>query len=122
MSSSDGLDRGEEVRSQPLPHDLKKAIDFIRRDVGRRISVPDLAAHCGVPERTLRKHFHTFMGVSPREFWRRCRLAAVREDLLKGTDGSSVTDAAAQFGFTHFGRFSQQYRRCFGETPSATLQ
>ena len=62
------------------------------------------------------------MGVSPLEFCRRLRLAAVRGDLLKGASASSVTDAAARFGFTHFGRFSQQYRRCFGETPSATSQ
>ena len=122
MSASDDLDRGRIGRSQPIPHDLKKAVDLIRGDLGRKISVAELVAHCGVPERTLRKHFHTFMGVSPLEFWRRLRLAAVREELLKGADGSSVTDAAARFGFTHFGRFSQQYRRCFGETPSATLR
>jgi AraC-like DNA-binding protein len=122
MSASDDLDRGRIARSQPIPHDLKKAVDHIRADLGRKISVAELVAHCGVPERTLRKHFHTFMGVSPLEFWRRLRLAAVREDLLKGANASSVTDAAARFGFTHFGRFSQQYSRCFGETPSATLQ
>ena len=122
MSSSDDLDRGRIARSEPIPHDLKKAVDRIRADLGRKISVADLVAHCGVPERTLRKHFRTFMGVSPLEFWRRLRLAAVREDLLRGADGSSVTDVAARFGVTHFGRFSQQYRLFFGETPSATLQ
>ena len=122
MSASDDLDRRRIGRNQPIPHDRKKAVDHIRGDLGRKISAAELVAHCGVPERTLRKHFHTFMGVSPLEFWRRLRLAAVREDLLKGANARSVTDAAARFGFTHFGRFSQQYRRCFGETPSATLQ
>ena len=122
MRSSDDPNRRRIARSQPIPHDLKKAVDLIRGDLDRKISVADLVAHCGVPERTLRKHFRTFMGVSPLAFWRRCRLAAVRVDLLKGANRTSVTDAAARFGFTHFGRFSQQYRRCFGETPSATLQ
>jgi TolB-like protein len=84
--------------------------------------VADLVSHCGVSERTLRKHFRAFMGVSPLDYWRRLRLAAAREALLKGADGSSITEVAARFGFTHFGRFSQLYRRRFGETPSATLQ
>ena len=122
MRSSDDLDCRAISRSQAIPHDVKKAVDLIRRNVGRRISLRDLVAHCGIPERTLRKHFHAFMGVSPLEFWRTSRLAAVREDLLKGANDSSITDVATRFGFTHFGRFSQQYRRRFGETPSATLQ
>jgi len=30
-------------------------------------------------------------------------------------------DIAAAHGFTHIGRFSVEYRRQFGETPSETL-
>jgi AraC-like DNA-binding protein len=41
---------------------------------------------------------------------------------LKATSDTSVTEVATRFGFSHFGRFSQQYRRCFDETPSETLQ
>jgi len=32
-----------------------------------------------------------------------------------------VTDVALDWGFLHFGWFSQDYRRLFGETPSQTL-
>ena len=81
----------------------------------------DLIAVCHVSERTLRKHFRAFIGVSPLGFLRRLRLAAVRETLLQGTRGTSVTEVATLHGFTHFGRFSLQYRQCFGETPSITL-
>ena len=62
------------------------------------------------------------MEVSPLEYWRRHRLAAAREVFLKATSDTSVTEVATRFGFSHFGRFSQQYRRCFDETPSETLQ
>jgi adenylate cyclase len=85
------------------------------------MSVADLATHCGLPGRTLRKQFREFMGASPLEFWRRARLAAVRDELLKGANDISVMDTAARFGFNHFGRFSQQYRSYFDEAPSATL-
>jgi AraC-like DNA-binding protein len=82
----------------------------------------DLVAHCGVAERTLRKHFRAFMGVSPVEYWRRFYLGAAREELLKGSNGGSVTEVAMRFGFNHLGRFSEQYHRAFGEKPSTTLR
>jgi adenylate cyclase len=81
----------------------------------------DLVGVCQVSERTLRKHFRAFIGFSPLGFLRRLRLAAVRETLLKGAAGTSVTEVATFHGFTHFGRFSSQYRQTFGEMPSVTL-
>lgn len=122
MASSDHLDPEGRAHGRPLPHDVKRAVQYMRDGVGRRISMADLVAHCGVGERTLHKHFRAFLAVSPLAYWRRLRLAAAREELLKGPDGASVTEVAVRFGFNHFGRFSQQYRRGFGETPSATLR
>ena len=121
MNQPNVFDCGGARPGSPIPHALRKAVDYIRRDVGRRMSVADLATHCGLPERTLRKQFQDFMGASPLEFWRRARLAAVRDHLLRGANDISVMDTAARFGFNHFGRFSQQYRSYFAEPPSATL-
>src|SRR5262249_22147483 len=122
IKTSDQLADGEAPHRGPVPHDVKKAIDFIRESPGRPISLRDLVAHCGTPARTLHKHFRNFLGLSPIGFWRQVRLAAARAELLDGADDSSVTDVAARSGFTHFGRFAQQYRRAFGEAPSATLR
>jgi TolB-like protein/methylphosphotriester-DNA--protein-cysteine methyltransferase/predicted Zn-dependent protease len=107
---------------RPIPHDLKRAIDYIRNHVGSRFSIADLVAHCGVPERTLHKHFHRFMAISPLEFWRQLRLSAVRACLLESPPDTSITEVATRFDFGHLGRFSQDYRRHFGESPSVTLQ
>jgi len=82
----------------------------------------DLVKHCGVSERTLAKHFGSFLGLPPLRYLRRLRLAAARELLLHDVGITSVTEAAKQCGFTHFGRFSEQYRRHFGECPSTTLR
>jgi adenylate cyclase len=90
--------------------------------VNGKMSIADLVAHSGVPERTLRKHFRTFMAVSPLKCWRQLRLAAARACLLEGSNDTSITEVAIRFGFGHFGRFAQDYRRHFGETPSVTLQ
>jgi TolB-like protein/AraC-like DNA-binding protein len=117
LSDSDVL-----VRYRPISRDLKRAIDFIRGHLSGKMSVADLVAYCGVPERTLRKHFRTFMGASPLMYWRQLRLAGVRACLLGGSDNASITEVAIRFGFSHFGRFAQDYRYHFGESPSVTLQ
>lgn len=102
-----------------LPRDVKIAIEWMRANIGRPIGIADLVVATGTPERTLHKHFRSFLGLAPLGFLRRLRLAAARDALL-APSGGSVTEIAARFGFAHFGRFSSDYRRCFGELPSAT--
>jgi TolB-like protein/AraC-like DNA-binding protein len=115
-------DGGVQALHHPMPHGLKRAIEYIRGHVNGTMSIACVVAHSGVPERTLRKHFRTFMAVSPLTFWRQLRFAAARACLVEGSNGTSVTEVAGRFGFGHFGRFAQDYRQRFGETPSETLR
>jgi adenylate cyclase len=110
------------VAGRIVPSDVKKAVAYMRQQTVTKMSVTDLASYCGVAERTLHKHFRAFLGASPLDHWRPLRLAKARDELLRCEDGTSVTDIAARYGFSHFGRFAQQYRRQFGETPSSTLR
>src|SRR5262249_51292582 len=96
-----------------LPRDIKLAVDYMRARIGQPIRMTDIVAATGAPERTLRKHFSRFLGLGPLNFLRQLRLAAAREALL--ATSSSITDIATRFGFGHFGRFSRDYRRRFGE-------
>ena len=107
---------------RPVPRDVKQAIEYMRAALCRPISMKTLVEHCAVPERTLNAHFAIFIGVSPLQYLRRLRLTAAREALLAGGRGVSVTVVAQRYRFNHFGRFADQYRRCFGESPSATLR
>jgi len=50
------------------------------------------------------------------------RFERARRRLLLGRPGTRVMDVAATSGFPHFGRFSIEYRRRYGETPSQTLK
>jgi adenylate cyclase len=109
-------------RRGAVPHDVRRAVSLLRQSICRPVTMRELAAHCGVAERTLNAHFRAFLGLSPMRYLRRLRLAAAREGLLAGEPGLSVTEVARQYGFQHFGRFSSQYCRRFGETPSATLR
>src|SRR5262252_2218447 len=122
MTIANELNGGRVARGRVVPSDVKKAVAYMRQRTAAKLSVIDLASHCGVAERTLHKHFRAFLGASPLDYWRRLRLAEAREELLRCEHSTSVTDIAARFGFSHFGRFAQQYRRQFGETPSSTLR
>jgi TolB-like protein/AraC-like DNA-binding protein len=108
-------------RSRAVPRDVKEAVEHMRADVARRITTAELARVCGVPERTLHRHFVAFVGSPPLAHLRRMRLAAAREALLDPGGGASVTEVAARYGFAHPGRFASDYRRSFDEPPSATL-
>jgi tetratricopeptide (TPR) repeat protein len=105
-----------------MPRDVTKALAFMRAAVCRPVSMDDLVRHCGAPERTLNTHFRTFLKMPPIRYLRRLRLVAVRQMLLAGEPGTSVTGTAKRCGFAHLGRFAGEYRRHFGEAPSATLR
>jgi len=55
-------------------------------------------------------------------YLRRARYRKVREALRDAEPEEHITEIAAKWGFTHMGRFSVDYRRQFGETPSQTLR
>ena len=86
---------------------------------------PKMAALCGAlsaRERTLHEAFREHLGTTPKAYLKTLRLNAAHRDLLRGLPKTRVTDVALDWGFSHFGWFSQDYRRLFGETPSKTLQ
>ena len=79
-----------------------------------------LAAVLGVTPRSLQLSFRALHGMSPRQYLERVRLDRVRARILSQGEAISVTTAALECGFTHLGRFSQVYRRTFGELPNET--
>jgi AraC-like DNA-binding protein/tetratricopeptide (TPR) repeat protein len=107
---------------QPLPRDVKKAIDLLRADLGRGWNVDELARLCRVPRRTLEKHFKRFAGFAPLEFLRTARFDEARRKLLRAQPGVSVTTIATDCGLNHLGRFASAYHERFGESPSDTLR
>lgn len=99
---------------------VEKVDGWIRRHASQPISLDRLGAVAGVSGRTLQEACMARWGQSPMELVAARRLEVVRTILLSGR-APTVTDAAAQGGFAHLGRFSISYRRAFGESPSDTL-
>ncbi|WP_016853805.1 helix-turn-helix domain-containing protein [Halomonas smyrnensis] len=85
------------------------------------VSLEELCEIAHVSQRTLRYSFTSILGVSPIQFLRLTRLNRVRRRLCEPEAETTVSQAAADWGFYHLGQFARDYRRLFGESPSATL-
>lgn len=102
---------------------VKRAEEFALSKSGEPFHVGDLCCAMGVSERTLEYAFKELLGLTPIAFLVRLRLHRVRRALLTARPGSTtVSSAALDGGFWHFGEFSRAYRKCFGELPSETLR
>ena len=87
------------------------------------LTLADLAEVAGVSGRTLLEGFRRHRGISPMRLLKTARLDRARGELLRADpDRDSVTRVALRWGFQHLGRFSIEYKRRFGESPSSTLQ
>lgn len=81
-----------------------------------------LAAQACCSVRKLHTDVKHHTGKTPMAYVHERRLRWAREKLTAAQPGSrTVARIAASCGFTHLGRFGQQYKRRFGETPSTTL-
>ena len=104
-----------------VPRAVAKAIRFMRDNLAVHLTVGEIAIAAATPERTLRRQFRRFTGQSPVAFHRNLRLDAARRALNDDHPDTDITAAAGAHGFSHFGHFTAQYRRRFGELPSETL-
>ena len=103
------------------PRDVRRAIDYIEANLESSFTIADIVEATGVAGRTLFRHFRDFKGISPLRYANNARFQQVRQALLRAEPDESVTAIAMRWGFTHMGRFSVEYRRRFGESPSQTL-
>jgi transcriptional regulator GlxA family with amidase domain len=91
-------------------------------DLDEPLHISTLCRALKVSERTLRKAFHKTHGVPTCRYLRMFRLSHARSALLSvDCKFATVTEIATSFGFVELGRFSVEYRKVFGESPSQTL-
>ena len=69
---------------------------------------------------TLERVFRGQYGVSPSQYLIAIRLGGVRQILLCSQETRTIGDIAADWGFWHMSKFAADYKRMFGELPSAT--
>jgi len=103
------------------PKTVRKVEEYMRAHLREPITITDLLLLCDCSRRSLFSAFKIFRGYTPMEFLTEQRLQSARQLLLGSTDEDLVITIAHACGFTHMGRFSQVYKRRFGELPSETF-
>ncbi|MBB4613372.1 AraC family transcriptional regulator [Novosphingobium taihuense] len=115
-----------EAMSQPrgaiAPRHVRQVERYIEAHAREPIDIVRLIEVSGVSARTLFEGFQRFRGTSPMAYLRGVRLKGVRDTLLRGPAGRTVSEIATEWQFFELGRFAGLYRQCYGETPSQTLR
>ncbi|MFE7844454.1 helix-turn-helix domain-containing protein [Microbacterium sp. NPDC057407] len=102
---------------------VRLAVSYMEAHAHEPITVGDVAVAAATTTRSLQSAFRRAYDMTPMQYLRRLRLRLAREELLASSDPRlSVRDVAHRWGFTHPGRFAQQYAAAFGEHPSTTLR
>lgn len=93
--------------------------EIINHRLDNPITVAELCKSLAISHRSLHDHFKNTLDTSPVAYLRAERLNGVRHMLR---EANSVTEAATHWGFWHFGHFSHEYKKMFGELPSETFK
>ena len=100
---------------------VNRACELMLAHPDEPLSMLELCGLVGTSRRKLTYCFQDVLGTSPMQYLRAVRLNGVRRELRSG-EAAAVQDAAARWGFFHMGQFSLDYKKQFGELPSATLR
>lgn len=99
---------------------VDRACEIMLSHTREPLTILQLCSQVGASRRKLNYCFNDVLGTNPVKYLRAVRLNGVRRD-LKADTYLNVNDAAARWGFWHMSQFSLDYKRQFGELPSATL-
>jgi len=101
---------------------FSQLVNYIETHIKDDLSVEDLAQVGHVSMRTIYNLFAKYFSITPKLFIKQLKLQSVKKEMMSNYDIRNVTEVALDYGFTHLGRFSSDYRKMFGELPSDTLK
>lgn len=110
----------EKIKTHALaPFFIKRTEAYIRENLHEPLNVEKMAEHADVSVRTLFNGFKSFLNTTPMTYLKNLRFEQAHLELQQN-ENLSITDVAFKWGFTHLGRFSQEYKQRYGELPSST--
>jgi len=102
---------------------FEQIAEYIRQNLKEDLCGDELARRAHMSPRSLYGLFERTVGLTPNRYIRQKKLERVHACLSDPTCGyRNVTELAMDYGFLHLGRFSEIYRRQFGELPTETLK
>ena len=108
----------EAKRNNPTPDKddfLERATRYIDAHLGEKISLDDLARHSSRSPSSFSHLFEEKMGISPKQYILRKKLATARKLIAEGTP---PTAAAVQVGYENYSNFYRMYLKHYGTAPA----
>lgn len=105
-------------RNNPTPDKddfLERATRYIDAHLGEKISLDDLARHSSRSPSSFSHLFEEKMGISPKQYILRKKLATARKLIAEGTP---PTTAAVQVGYENYSNFYRMYLKHYGTAPA----
>lgn len=116
------LDADDEINSGNRQRIVFTALKHVAKNADRKVSTRELAevSHCSI--RTLQYAFRKTLGISPKSYGDRYRLALFREALMRpemdDCRNQKIHQLGQEFGFSHAGNLAKTYRELYGRLPS----
>ncbi|MEH6584143.1 MAG: helix-turn-helix domain-containing protein [Halioglobus sp.] len=103
---------------------IRLVLDYVNDSPSDEITAVELCTLADCSQRWLEQSFKARFGVTPKAYVKYLRLARLRQDLLGSSseENQTVFDLASAYGFWHMGQLAADYRKVYGELPSATLK
>ena len=99
------------------PRWLRRALELLRDDCGRDMSLAEVARTADVHPVHLTRVFRRHLRCTPGEYLRRCRLD--KASALLVSSRSKLTDIAQTCGYFDQAHFSRAFRQAYGVSPKA---
>lgn len=109
-------------RKQSKVRIAKQVQAYIEEHYREAVAIDDLCRVTGKEVRTLQRCFRRYFNLTITDYLKMVRLNAARRALSSAhPEEQTVSSIAIQNGINHIGRFSVEYKKQFGESPSETL-
>jgi AraC-like DNA-binding protein len=97
---------------------VARAVQYLRDNYTEQLDVATIAKAIGVSESTLQHSFKKATSLSPIQYLKKLRLHQAR--VLMVANGLNAGEAAHRVGYGSPSQFSREFKRMFGQTPSAS--
>lgn len=96
---------------------------YIENHIKEDVGIDALAEQCHVSQRTLYDRFTHVKAMTPSAYIKKKKLRQIYQHLSDPVHlARNVTELALEYGFSHLGRFSAEYKALFSELPSETIR
>ena len=112
----------QQRRLADCPPHVMRLRQFLVDNAKEDVTLHDIDQVAGVSRTKACSDFKRHFGVTPLVYLRQHRLKQVRQEIARAGSSKYVSVIAMDWGFTHLGRFSSEYKEFFGELPSATAR